>query len=122
MADLFHQIGDDLCVDATGDLLTAADAQMTQQRILRRLLTPAASYLWELDYGGSLPGFVGNPANARRIAAVIRAQMLMEEGVAKLPPPVVNVDAGEDGTVIATLRYTDAQSGESVILTCSVQG
>lgn len=122
MADLFHQIGSDLCVDATGDLLVATETQLTQQRILRRLLTPAASYLWQLDYGGNLPAFVGNPANASRIGAVIRAQMLLEDGVAKLPTPSVSVDAQADGTVVATLRYADSQTGESIILTCPVQG
>ena len=121
MADLYHQMGDDLAVDATGDLLTASDVQMTQQRILRRLLTPAGSYLWQLDYGGSLPAFVGHPVNARRIEAVIRAQMLLEDGVANVPVPRVNVLSQPDGSVIASLRYADAQTGETIILTCPVQ-
>lgn len=122
MADLYHQIGNDLNVDASGDLLTADAALMTQQRVLRRLLTPAASYLWHLDYGGSLPSFVGNPANAKRIAAVIRAQILLEDGVAKLPVPGVDVTAQADGVVVASIRYADAQTGESLILTCPVTG
>lgn len=122
MADLYHQLGADLAVDATGDLLTAEGSMMTQQRILRRLLTPAESYLWHLDYGGSLPSFVGNPANAKRIEAVIRTQMLLEDGVAKVPVPSVTVAVQPDGVVIATLHYADAQTGETIILTCPVQG
>ena len=122
MADLYHQIGADLAVDATGDLLTAEGPMMTQQRILRRLLTPAGAYLWHLDYGGSLPSFVGNPANAKRIEAVIRAQMLLEDGVAKVPVPRVDITVQPDGVVIATLHYADAQTGETIILTCPVQG
>lgn len=122
MADLYHQIGDDLCVDATGDLLVAEETQDTQQRLLRRLLTPVSSYIWQLDYGGSLPAFIGTPANATRLAAIIRAQVLLEDGVAKLPLPSVNISAGDDGTVIATIRYADAQTGENIVLTCSVQG
>lgn len=122
MADLYHQVGNDLAVDATGDLLTADGTTMTQQRILRRLLTPLASYLWHLGYGASLPSFVGNPANAQRIAAVIRAQVLLEETVAKVPVPSVNVSVQNDGTVIATIRYTDAQTNETMILTCPVAG
>lgn len=122
MADLYHQVGDDLSVDATGDLLVAQDSVLTQQRILRRLLTPALSYLWQLDYGGSLPSFIGNPANAKRIAAVIRAQMLLEQGVAKVPVPSVSVSAQPDGTVVATMRYADAHTGESLVLTCPVAG
>lgn len=122
MADLYHQMGSDLAVDATGDLLTADGALMDQQRILRRLLTPLASYLWHLDYGGSLPSFVGNPVNAQRIAAVIRAQVLMEDAVAKVPVPNVAVTAQSDGTVMATIRYADAQTNETMILTCPVRG
>lgn len=122
MADLYHQMGTDLAVNATGDLLVADGALMGQQRILRRLLTPLASYLWHLDYGGSLPSFVGNPANARRIGAVIRAQLLMENAVADVPVPNVAVTAQNDGTVIATIRYTDAQTNETMILTCPVRG
>lgn len=122
MADLYHQMGSDLVLDATGDLRVAGDTQITKQRILRRLLTPSASYLWQLDYGSNLPGFVGSPANAQRLAAVIRAQMLLEDGVAKLPVPTVNVAVQPDGVVMATLNYVDAQSGEMMILTCSVQG
>lgn len=122
MPDLFHQIGGDLAVDATGDLLTVEGAAMTQQRILRRLLTPAGTYLWHLDYGGSLPSFVGTPANAERIGAVIRAQMLLEDGVAKVPIPTVSVAVQQNGTVTATLRYADANTGETIILTCPIQG
>ena len=122
MADLYHQIGDDLAVDATGDLLAADGALMTQQRLLRRLLTPLASYLWHLDYGGALPSFIGHPANARRIEAVIRTQVLLEDGVAKLPVPSVGVTVQGDGTVIASIRYTDAQTNETMILTCPIQG
>ena len=122
MADLYHMIGGDLALDATGDLLTVDGPVMVQQRILRRLLTPTASYLWQLDYGGNLPAFVGTPANAQRIAAVIRAQVLLEDGVAQVPVPVVGVRAQPNGTVTATIRYADADTGETMILTCPVQG
>lgn len=121
MADLYHQIGVDLAVDATGDLLTAEGAEMTQQRILRRLLTPARSYLWQLDYGGALPSFVGSPANAQRLGAIIRAQVLQEDGVAKVPVPSVNVTVQVTGTVTASISYADAKTGETMILTCPVQ-
>lgn len=122
MADLFHQMGEDLSVDATGDLLVADETLLTQQRVLRRLLTPASSYLWALDYGGSLPSFVGNPANASKIAALIRAQMLLEDGVAKLPLPSVNVSVRQGGVVVADIRYADALTGESMVLTCPMGG
>lgn len=122
MPDLSHQMGADLAVDATGDLLTVEATAMTQQRILRRLLTPAGTYLWHLDYGGALPSFVGNPANAKRIEAVIRAQILLEDGVAKVPVPTVQVAVQPTGIVTATLRYADAQTGETIILTCPIQG
>ncbi len=125
MDDIFHVWGTDLTVGASGDLAVAAQPTVGQQRILRRLLTNPGDYIWQLDYGAGLAGFVGEPANASQITAIIRSQIFKESAVARTPEPIVDVQvspAGAVGTVYVHLRYADSQSGESQVLSFSVTG
>ena len=48
MADISHTFGADLSLSATGDLLCVTGDTLTQQRVLRRLLTNAGDYIWQL--------------------------------------------------------------------------
>ena len=82
MADASHQWGSDLAIGATGDISTADGALLGQQRVLRRLLTNPGDYIWQLDYGAGLARFIGQPANALQIRAVIRSQIFKETAVA----------------------------------------
>ncbi|CAH2606511.1 conserved protein of unknown function (plasmid) [Rhodovastum atsumiense] len=120
MADLAHTMGSDLSVGATGDLALSTGSQAGQERVLRRLLTNPTDYLWDLGYGAGLPAMVGQPANAQRIAAIARAQMRQEAAVASSPAPTVTVSAQDDGTVVASIRYVDADTGETQTLTAPV--
>lgn len=119
MTDLAHVMGNDLTLSATGDLLIANGADATQQRVLRRLLTNPTALVFHQAYGAGLAQFVGQPASADRIKGVIAAQMQRERGVGASPPPTVDVTAGVDGTVVATVRYADQATGlpSSVSLT-----
>ena len=64
----------------TGDL--AGDgAALTQQRVLRRLLTNPGDYIWQLGYGAGLGQFVGRPGVPAAIAGVAGAQILLEAAV-----------------------------------------
>ncbi len=120
MADLALQFGGDLVIGATGDLLLADGEALTQQRVLRRILTNPGDYIWQLDYGAGLAQFVGQPGAPAAIAGVARAQMQLEKAVAVTPAPVVNVAAGDDGAVVLSLKYTDAVSEETSVLTFSL--
>jgi hypothetical protein len=106
--DLSHQFGSDLQLGPTGDLAVADYPVLTQQRLLRRLLTNVGDYIWNLDYGAGLGAMVGQPASALRIAAIIRAQVWKEATVARDPVPVTTVRSDNAGTVTATIRYGDA--------------
>src|ERR1700739_2948205 len=99
MADLSHLWGSDLQVSPTGDLALATGTALTQQRILRRLLTNPGDYIWQLDYGAGLPRFVGTPGAAAGIQAVIRGQICLEPSVAQAPEPVIDVQSDQAGTV-----------------------
>ena len=120
MADVAHQIGSDFQLSATGGLLLASGSTETQQRVLRRLLTSSGDYIWNLSYGGGLPAMVGLPVDAAAIRNAIRAQIFQEAAVAQAPPPVVDVTSAADGTVTATITYTDATTGQTNILTVPV--
>jgi phage baseplate assembly protein W len=123
MPDLSHQWGSDLAVGATGDLAVAAGPQLGQQRVLRRLLTNPGEYIWQTGYGAGLARFIGQPANAMQIRALIRSQIFKEAAVARTPEPVINVSvspAGATETVYVHIRYQDAMSGLTQLLSFSV--
>lgn len=123
MPDLSHQWGSDLMIGVTGDLATTTGPQLGQQRVLRRLLTNPGDYIWQLDFGAGLGRFIGQPANVLQIRALIRSQIFKEAAVARVPEPVIDVEvspAGAVGTVYVHIRYVDAPSGETQVLSFSV--
>jgi len=120
MPDLVLQFGGDLAVGPTGDLLLADGAALTQQRVLRRLLTNPGDYIWQLSYGAGLGQYVGQPGAPAAISGVARAQMLLEATVAVTPAPVIGTVAGDDGTVTLSLNYTDAATNQTSLLTFSL--
>lgn len=122
MADIFHQFGDDLAVGPSGDLRPVEGALLGQQRVLRRLLTNPGDYIWQPEYGAGLARFVGRPAAASAIEAVVRSQIFREAAVARDPAPVVEVAADQAGTVYVHVRYADAQAGATQSLSFAVGG
>lgn len=120
MADLALQFGGDLAVGPTGDLLLGDGAALTQQRVLRRLLTNPGDYIWQIDYGAGLGQYVGWPGAPATIAGVVRTQLLLESAVLASPAPSVAVSMQTDGTVNLSLNYTDAAMGETSALTFSL--
>jgi hypothetical protein len=120
MPDLDLLFGGDLSVGPTGDLALADGSTLTEQRLLRRLLTNSTDYIWQLTYGAGLGQFVGQPGTPAAIQAVARVQMLLESAVAQSPAPVVDASAAVDGTVTITIRYADAVTGQSNILTFKI--
>jgi phage baseplate assembly protein W len=119
MPDLSHQWDSDLSTGPTGDIATATGPVLTQQRLLRRLLTNPGEYIWHLSYGAGLAQFIGQPADPLRIRAVIRSQMFKEPAVARTPEPVIDVQlspGGASGSVYVHIRYVDAPSGQTQVL------
>lgn len=120
MADVAQQFGADLNLASGGDLALASGPQLGQQRVLRRLLTNPGDYLWNPSYGAGLGQFVGQPAAATRIAAVVRAQIFREVAVARTPEPVIEVSVLNSGVVTVSVRYADATDGTAQVLSFSV--
>jgi len=120
MADLSLTFGGDLMVGPTGDLGLSDGPVLTQQRVLRRLLTNPGAYIWQLSYGAGLAQFVGQPGAPAVIQAIARSQILVESAVSNNPPPAISAVAAGDGTVGLTIRYTDAITQQTSSLSFSV--
>lgn len=122
MPDIWHQWGSDLTVGPTGDIASVAGTLLGQQRVLRRLLTNPSDYIWQLGYGAGLARFVGQPANPLQIRAVIRSQIFHEAMVARTPEPTIEVASDDTGAVYVDIRYVDAGTGQTQVLSFSVGG
>jgi len=126
MPDLSHQWGSDLSLSPTGDLALADGPDLTRQRVLRRLLTNQGDYIWHLDYGAGLPGFVGQPDNSPGIAALVRGQIFREPGVSQAPEPVISVSPtlgnGPTSGLALSLRYADSGTQTTQSLSFTMEG
>jgi hypothetical protein len=123
MSDVYHWIGGDLSLSATGDLQAVDSTTMGQQRVLRRLLSNSANlaremsadYIWHQDYGASLPREVGLLTDASRIKAEIRGHIFKESAVSRTPEPEITVMPIPNGVAVK-VRYVDAVSKDWIPL------
>jgi phage baseplate assembly protein W len=86
-------------------------------------MTNPGDYIWAPDYGAGLGRFIGQPASELRIRAAIRSQIFKEPSVARSPEPVIDIaiaPGGQAGMVFVLLRYVDAQTAATQILSFSV--
>ena len=116
MSDIFHLWGNDLAFSPTGDFAAADVPTLTQQRVLRRLLTNPGDYIWALDYGAGLASFVGQPGAASAISAAIRGQIFKEAAVAQTPAPIIDLQADQSGSIYVQVRYADAATSTTQTL------
>lgn len=111
MADLAHWFGNDLAVGASGDLLSIDEPTRSEQRLVRRLLTNPGDYIWHPTYGAGLASYIGTPAAAKTIEAIVRAQLDLESAVANDPVPTVAVTTYETGVMTVTIVYFNTDVG-----------
>lgn len=120
--DLFNNIGTDLSVSSTGDLLLASGLQLSEQRVLRRLLTAINGYIWDTTFGASLPSFVGQPGtstNVSQLTSLITSQIFLEDTVAKYPAPVISLQPIQQG-LFCQITYTYIPTNQPIVLTFTV--
>lgn len=120
--DINHFWGGDLSPGITGDLLPASGTVRGQQRILRRLLTNPGDYVFQPTYGAGLPAYVGQQLDVGKITALILSQILLEDCVARTPPPQITVQqASTDLTGLAVrIAYNDAATNAPTVLSFNV--
>jgi hypothetical protein len=107
MSDINHTFGGDLAASVSGDIEAVSGSALGQQRVLRRLLTNAGDYIWQLTYGAGLPSMIGLPVDAAAIAGLARSQIFLESAVARTPTPVIDVQA-QSSIVSLQITYADA--------------
>ncbi|NOV25884.1 phage tail protein [Cupriavidus necator] len=117
--DIDHWAGVDIGVSATGDLGRSSGEIRAQQRIVRRLVTNPSDYMFHPEYGAGLPAKIGESADLPALRALIRTQVLMEEAVARLPEPEVDLVQINSGFSI-TIRYTSADTRKPITLSFDV--
>ncbi len=122
MVDVQHRWAGDLAVTATGDLAVVTGGPLGTERVLRRLLTNPADYIWQPAYGAGLAQFVGLPVDSGSVAALIRLQMQREAAVAATPEPVIQVLTERPGTLAVDIRYADAITSQTQGVTFQLPG
>ena len=122
ISDLSHFFGGDLSPGITGDLAPASGTIRGQQRVLRRLLTNPGDYVFQPTYGAGLPQWIGRTLDVGKVSALIRSHILLEDTVARTPPPVITVTAlAADQTALAVrIAYNDAATSTPVVLSFNV--
>jgi phage baseplate assembly protein W len=119
MPDLYADWNSDLSVSANGDLLLADSVILSQQSVLRRLLTNPGDYIWHPDYGTGLPAMIGMPIDVATVTRIIQTQMFLEESVVRSPAPVITVQSIPNGMFVE-IEYTEADSQQTVTLAFNV--
>lgn len=114
-----HYWGEDLTLGPTGDLSRAGGTIEGQQRVLRRLLTPARDLVFHPEYGGGLPSWVGETLRLDEIESLIVSQIHEEAVVADDPRPEITLRPSFD-SLFARIKYVDAITGQSEILSFNV--
>lgn len=124
MDDVSAMWGGDIVLGPTGDVAMASAPDRIRQRILRRLLTAAGGYVWQLPYGAGLGRFVGAAVDPRHVRAIVEGQLRLESIVAVDPPPVVKVTrATPAGDAMALdITYWEADSGNARSLSLPLEG
>ena len=110
--------GGDLILTPSGDIASVDGDQLTQQQIIRRLLTAVQGDVFHLDYGAGLPQRIGRPARERVIQAIVQSQIKLEATVAEVPVPVITVRETTEspGLFVIDIKYTNRISGVAVAI------
>lgn len=126
--DIYQEYGNDLVVDDNGDLLSADDAELSNQRIIRRLLTTPRSvvnppdYLDHPDYGAGTPFFIGQPNTPEvmeKIKGIMISQMYLEDSVSQNPQPEIEFNfSGEH--LNCTIAYTNLLTNSQEVINFTI--
>ncbi len=121
--DLSQWYGNDINLSPTGGVQLVSGAAETDQRLLRRLLTPPGAYLWHPTYGAGLGAWVGKdlgPADFDTLKALIIGQVLAEASVAQNPVPVVTL-SDHQSYLSVTVEYVYAPTSQLQSLSFNVR-
>ncbi len=122
--EIYQEFGNDLVVE-NGDLLPVDGVELTNQRVIRRLLTAPISvsnppdYLANPTYGAGLPQFVGRNETQdvyNQITGLITSQMYLEATVSQNPAPVITI-LGLTGQINVQISYKNLLTNTQEVIT-----
>lgn len=116
MLGISHQFGSDLALSNRGDFVLCGGAELTRQRVLRRLLTNPGDYWWQPHYGAGLRQAVGSVGNRAALVALIEAQAALEPGVSDVAASVMPLGNG----IQVAVTFTDTAAGQPSVLNFQV--
>lgn len=117
MPDINQLWSSDIVSSASGDLSTVDGDALTQQRIIRRLMTrgyqaqgvnlPAevGEYIFHPEYGAGVEQRVGGALDINVISSIINRQLYLEQTVARTPPPKITLTPFLNGVTVSILYY-----------------
>ena len=119
--DINHYFSADVNSSGTGDLSIVDGTTMTEQRLIRRLLTNPGDYTYHPDYGIGAARYVGaTVADLNALKALILSQVLQEPGVSAVPAPVVTLESNNT-TLTCVIQYVDS-TGATQVVSFSTEG
>jgi hypothetical protein len=121
--DIYHVFGNDLVLNANNDLATVVDVDETNQRILRRLLTAKGTYIWQTDFGASIPERIGVPISVEIVNLIkkdVKSEIFKESNVAQDPAPEIDIELIDNGFQ-CSIKYYNVQTQAYSILTFKVE-
>lgn len=119
MPDVSLPWGGDFSLTTSGDLLLVDNLDLTDQRVIRRLLTAPNSYLWEPGYGAGVPAYIGTAVPPSQVIQAVKAQILQESSVARSPAPTIDATLAPD-VIGLDIDYYAAASGAPQTLSFDV--
>lgn len=120
--DINHYFSSDILLSSTGDLGGVDSILQSQQRILRRLLTPIDGYIWQPGYGVGVPSYVGaNSSRLEELKALIISGLAQESTVAMSPKPDITLSTDSE-KLYCIIRYVDTDTNTAQILSFNTGG
>lgn len=126
-SEVYQDYGNDLVLE-NGDLKVASDQQLSEQRIIRRLLTVPIEvanppdYFDHPTYGAGVGKFIGQnetPDLIAKIKGIITSQMYLEQTVGKNPAPKIEI-SGLPNQINCKITYTYALTNNQAVVQFSV--
>lgn len=122
--EIYQEFGNDLTLSENGDLKSVDGLELSNQRIIRRLMNMPISlsnppdYLQDPTYGAGTPHYVGELNTNQiynQIKASIMAQIFLEDTVAQNPPPDIQL-AGLPGRLEGTITYNYVATNQQAVV------
>lgn len=120
--DAYLNWGQDLSFSSTGDLLMTSGNMLSEQSVIRRLMTNPLDYIFAPTYGAGIPSYVGQDFSVDSfdtIQSAILNNMFLEQSVSQNPQPVIQFQTIQAGLFVQ-INYTVNSTQQPIVLNFGV--